>query len=81
MFVKCMSLLLCETASTLFAYYIGRYFSLWLTPENEKSFESPARAKQFARFLPQTKMVQHKVGLIFVFAEGGRFELPRSFHP
>lgn len=35
-----------ETMSTFFAYYIGRYFSLWLTPENEKSFESHTKVSQ-----------------------------------
>ena len=36
------------TAGTLIGYYIVRYFSLWFTPENEKSFAPPTQAKQFA---------------------------------
>jgi len=37
-----------ETASTLIDDYIVRYFSFWLTPEIEKSFDSLTQAKQFA---------------------------------
>ena len=52
--------------STFFAYYIGRYFSLWLTPENEKSFESPMQAKQLACSIPHMKKFQFTLELFHV---------------
>jgi len=48
--------------STLIAYYIGRYFSLCLTTENEKSFDSSSRSELLiahAKYA-DTRFIGHK---------------------